>query len=446
MKIIISGAGEVGAHLAKMLSDENHNITIIDKNINRLQEIGSKYDLMTTLGSTTSFEVLKNAGISQTDLFISVTEIEEVNITAAILAKQLGAKKTISRIDNAEFISKKNRLRFKNLGVDLMIYPQRLAALEIADLLKQTGSNDIIDFANGTLSLVVIKLGEQATIINKTLIEAAEINKNFNFRAIAISRNHKTIIPTGNDKFLKGDTIYIITKPKYIQALLKQSGKTIKKIKNILIIGGSRIGKKTAKELENHFNIKLIEQNKNKAIELADELTNTLVINGDGRDLQLLMEEDINKIDAVITVTDNSETNILLSLLAKQMGVKNTIAEIENIDFIELAENIGIDTIINKKMLAASNIYGSTLSAEVNTVKCLTAINAEVLEFITKPESKITKKELCKIKFPKDAIIGGLVRDGKSHVVTGKTQIQDGDLVIVFALPSAVHIAEKFFK
>lgn len=446
MKIIISGAGEVGTHLAKMLSDENHNIIIIDKNINRLQEIGAKYDIMTNVGSTTSIEVLKSVGIAQTDLFISVTEIEEINITASILAKQLGAKKTISRVDNPEYILKENVNRFKNLGVDLMIYPQRLAAIEIADILKQTGSNDIIKFGNGTLSLVVIKLGEQASIINKTLIEAAELNKDFNFRAIAISRNHKTIIPRGEDKFLSGDTIYIITKPKYIQDLLKRSGKTIEKVKNILIIGGSRIGKRTAKELENNFNIKLIEQNKDKAIELANELTNTLVINGDGRDLQLLLDEDIDKIDAVITVTDSSETNILLSLLAKQLGVKKTIAEIENIDFIELAENIGIDTIINKKMLAASNIYGSTLSAEVNTVKCLTAINAEVLEFITKPKSKITKKELCKIKFPKDAIIGGLVRDGKSQVVTGKTQIQDGDLVIVFALPSAVHIAEKFFK
>ncbi len=446
MKIIISGAGEVGTHLAKMLSIENHNIIIIDKNEEKIAKIINDIDILTVVGSSTSFETLINTKINDCDLFISVTETIETNITSCILAKKLGAKKTIARIDNAEYLQKDNKELFKSLGIDILIYPQRVAALEIVELISKAGSSEIIEFADGKLSLVVLKIDEKAEVIGKSLQEAALINKEYNFRVVAISRNHKTIIPKGNDIFKVNDIIYVITKSEYVNNLLKKSGKNQEKIKNILIIGGSRIGKRTAFELENKYNIKLIEENTEKAEKIANELDKTLVINGDGRDIQLLVDESINDTDVFIAVTNNSETNIFLSLLAKQYGVKNVISEVENIEFIELAENLGIDTIINKRLLAASNIYAHTLTAEVNKVKCLTGIDADVLEFTVHKKSKITKNKIKKLKFPKNAIIGGIVRENETYVVTGDTQIQANDKVIIFSMPEALHAVEIFFE
>ncbi len=446
MRIIIAGAGEVGTHLATMLSIEKHNIIIIDKDEEKVTNIANKIDVLTIVGSTTSFDTLKNAKISDCDLFISVTETIETNITSCILAKKLGAKKTIARIDNAEYLQIDNKEMFKTLGVDILIYPQRVAALEIVKLISKIGSSEIIEFADGKLSLVVLKIDEKANIIGKSLINATLINKDYNFRIVAISRNHKTLIPKGNDVFQVNDIIYVITKSEYVDNLLIKSGKDHQKIKNILIVGGSRIGKRTARELENKYNIKLIEENREKAEQIADELDKTLVINGDGRDVQLLVDESINDIDVFISVTNNSETNIFLALLAKQYGVKSVISEVENIEFIELAENLGIDTIINKRLLAASNIYAHTLTAEVDKVKCLTGIDAEVLEFIVHENSKITKHKIKDLKFPKNAIIGGLVRNNETYVVTGDTQIQANDRIIIFSVPEAIHLVEKFLE
>lgn len=446
MKIIIAGAGEVGTHLATMLSIEKHDITVIDNDEEKIVLINNKIDILTIVGSTTSFETLLNAKINECDLFISVTETIETNITSCILAKKLNAKKTIARIDNAEYLEKKNKEIFTSLGVDLLIYPQRVAALEIVDLISRIGSNEIIEFADGKLALVVIKLNSISNIIEKSLIEASKMNENFNFRVVAIARKNKTIIPKGNDIFKENDLIYVITKPKYINDLLLESGKEHQKIKNILIVGGSRIGKHTAKQLENKYHIKLIEINREKAEKIASELDKTLVINGDGRDFQLLIDEAINDIDVIISVTNNSETNILLSLLAKQYGIKNVISEVENIEFIDLAENVGIDTIINKKLLAASNIYAHTLTADVDKVKCLVGIDADVLEFIVHEKSKITKRKIKDLNFPENAIIGGLVRGNETHVVTGDTQIQANDRVIIFSIPQSIHLVEKMLK
>jgi len=445
MKIIVAGAGEVGTHLAKMLSSEFHDIMVIDPDEESLKSIDSNLDLLTIQGSATSFEVLKEAKVKKADLFIAVTHSEETNITAAIIAKKLGAKKTVARVDNNEYIEPENISHFTSLGIDYLIYPERIAAREVVNMLDQGEIFESVDFSGGKLSLYVLKLDEKALILNQSLISIAKDRK-ADFRAVAITRNGKTIIPRGNDQFQLNDLAYVVTNKAGIKDVMKYSGKKKIEIKNIMILGGSRIGKRVAKSLENRFNIKLIEIDKMKSAQLADYLSNSLVINVDGRNIDLLNEEGLTKMDTFIAVTGNSETNILSCLLAKKMGVKKTIAEIENIDYIDLGESMGIDTIINKKLVTASRIFKFTMSSEVETMKCLTGSDADVLEFVAKEDSKITKGSLRNIEFPKDAIVGGIIRGNKSFIAMGDTKIIADDRVVVFALPSAVKKLDNFFN
>jgi len=447
MKIIIAGAGEVGLHLIKMFSTgDEHNIVLIDINGQRSHFIDEHYDILTVQGSATSISVLQEIGMSDVDLFIAVTEKEETNITACILAKKLGVKKTIARVDNEEYLHYQNKKILKDIGIDQLTYPQQLAALEIVNLIRETGVTESFEFARGKLSFFAIKLDESAKILGKTLEEVSNSNKYLDYRAVAIERNEKTIIPTGKDIFQLHDLVYVISNKYGIDKIMESSGKKQINIKNIMILGGSRIGTRTAKELQNHFNVKLIDIDEHKSLEIADKLSQTLVLHGDGRDTELLEEEGIKKIDAFIAVTDNSDTNIIACLLAKKLGVKRTIAEIENIDYIQIAENIGIDTIISKKYLAASSIFAETLSAEVSSMKYLKGIDAEILEFVVHENSLITKKPLMHIKFPKNAIIGGITRNDESFIAKGQSVIQPGDKVVVFALAEAVHALEKLFK
>ncbi|GAB4289600.1 MAG: Trk system potassium transporter TrkA [Marinilabiliales bacterium] len=446
MKIIIAGAGQVGSYLAEMFSQEYHDIIVIDKNENNIKSINEKYDILTINGSCTSFEVLNSSGINKSSLFIAVTESEETNLVAAMMAKKLGAEKTFARIDNPEYLSEQNREYFTNLGVDSIICPEKLAANEIINLIRQAGSSEIFEFSGGKLLLFVVKLESSAPIINKSLYEAAQIIKKNSFRAVAITRNEKTIIPRGNDVFQINDLVHVITTKDDIDALLKFSGKQNYKIDNIMILGGKRIGFKTARELEKHIKIKLIESDKERCDYLAEKLKKTLIINGDYSDVSLMLQENLSNMDAFIAVTNDTETNILSTLFAKKHGVKKTISEIENIDYIDLAENIGIDTIINKKLLVASYIFRHTMGSRVNSVKCLTGANAEVFEMIAKKDSLITSDQLNNLNFPKDAIIGGIIRDNQAIIATGETKVEPKDKVIVFSLPTAIHKVDEFFK
>lgn len=447
MKIILAGAGAVGAHLAKMLSNENHDITVIDTDSDRLKLIGSTMDVLTLEGSATSIGLLKEAKIKKADLFIAVTQAESTNTSAAILGKQLGARKTIARIDNQEYLYTENREMFISLGIDYLIYPEKIAAREIVGLLSQTSTTDAVDFSGGKLHLYAFKLEENAPIINKTLIEVIDRENGLAYRSVAITRNGHTIIPRGHDRFQVNDLVYVISNKGGVKNLLRYTGKENYDVRNIMILGGSRIGIRAARDLGDQHYVKLIEINREKSYMISNSLDNTLVINGDGSNLELLTQEGISKMDAFVAVTGNSETNILSCLLAKRMGVKKTIAEVENIDYIPLAENIGIDTIINKKLITASRIFRFTMSTDVTSIKCLTGTDAEVLEFFVKSDAPITKGPLRDIEFPPDAIIGGVItKEGRGIIAEGSTEIREGDHVVVFALPSAVSVVGKFFN
>ncbi|MEX2427184.1 MAG: Trk system potassium transporter TrkA [Bacteroidales bacterium] len=446
MRIILAGAGEVGTHLIKMLSNEDHDIIVIDNDPERLNVIGTSMDVMTLEGNANSISILKESKVSKADLFIAITSSEDVNVTAAILSKKLGAKKTIARIDNEEFLMQANKELFSTLGIDYMIYPEKIAAREIVGLLAQTGSTEVVEFTGGKLQMYVIRLEEGAPIIGQKLRELTPDRENLEFRAVAMTRQGKTIIPGGDDAFEAGDLVYVISSQAGMKELYKYSGKQHFDIRNIMILGGSRIGIKTARQLGNQHYVKMIETDRQKSYRLSSMLSNTLVINGDGTNMELLKGEGLEKMDAFIAVTGNSDTNILSCLLAKQLGVKRTIAEVENIDYIHLAENIGVDTIINKKLITASRIFRFTMSDEVSSIKCLTGTEAEVMEYVVKPQSAITKGPLKNVGFPSEAIIGGVIRGKNSFIAHGDTAIKPYDRVVVFALPSEIYTVGKFFN
>lgn len=433
-------------HMTKMLSDGNHEIVVIDRKEEMLQEVSTHYDVMTVHGSATSFADLKEAGVKRTDLFVALTHTVEINITACMLAKQLGAKKTIARIDHQEYLLPLNKSHFFNMGIDSLIYPQKLAAREVVNLLNETGTSEVFNFYGGKLSLFVIKLENDAPIIGKSLSEVSINRKDLVFRAVAISRNNETMIPAPDEVFQENDLVYVITNQKGVTQMMEYAGTKRLACNNIMILGGSRMGIRAAYALEKNSNIKLIEMDKEKSEELADYLTNSLVINADGRDVETLKEEGLPMMDVFIAATGNDELNILSCIQAKNMGVKKTIASVENIDYLHLAEGMGIDAIINKKLIAASYILRFTMTAEVPSFLCLTGSDAEVLEFIVKPNSKITKAPLRDIGFPSDAVIGGVIRDRSSFIATGDTEIIPQDRVVVFALPSALQRVDKFFN
>ncbi len=446
MKIIIAGAGDVGCHLARMLSGDNHEITVIESDRKLLEDVSAVADLLTVEGDCTSFATLRKAIVRKADLFIAVNHEEERNIISAILAKQMGAKKSIARIDHNEYLEPNNKEVFINLGIDYLFYPEKIAARQVIKLLGHTATTEYVDFSNGKLSLVVFRLDPASELVGHTLLSFTEKQQPLSYRTVAITRDGRTIIPHGNDTYMEGDMVYIITKEDSVKEVMAFSGQSNIDINNLMILGGSQIGQRIALELQDKVNIKLVEYIADKAYKLAETLDSTLIINEDGRNIEAMMEEGLSNMDAFVAVTGRSETNILAAMLAKRMGVKKVIAEVENLNYIKLAESIGIDTIINKKLITASNIFRFTLSTDVQAIKCLTGSEAEVLEFIVKPNSPATKAKVKDMDFPTEAIIGGIVRGDKIFIAVGNTEIQAYDRVVVFAMPNTIAKIGKYFN
>jgi len=444
MKIIIAGAGEVGTHLAKLLARENFDIMLLDEDPAKLKDLEASYDLMTYAGSPTSINVLKEAGIVDTDLFVAVTPLESVNMTACMLATNLGAKRTLARIDNYEYLLPKNKKFFEKLGVNYLIYPEVLAAQEIVESLRTNWLRQNLSFCDDALILLGIKVRANALILNKKF--SSGVFDKEPYRVVAIKRANKTIIPIGSDQIEANDIVYFMTVPNQLKYVQKQAGKDDFQIKDVMILGGTKIAQKTLKSLPANFNTKVIESDKNKSYSLAEKFNNSLIINCDGKNIDILKEEGIEDMDAFVAVTANSEANILACLAAKKLGVKKTIAEVENIDYIMLAESMDIGTVINKKMIAASYIYQLTLDADVLNVRTLTSADAEVVEFVAKAGSKITRSKVKDLRLPDKVNIGGIVRNGDGSIVNGNTVIQANDHVIVFCVSSAIRKIETFFN
>ncbi len=445
MKIIIAGAGDMGTHLAKMLSGNGHELTVVDVDSKALAEIDSLVDVVTVEGDTTQFSVLRKSGVRKCDLFIAVRSVENDNILSAVVAKQMGAKKAIARVDSSEYLEPNSKEVFIDMGIDYIFYPEHIAAREVINLLGHTSTTEYVEFSGGKLSLVAFRLELTSPLLGTKVI-AENLDEDIDYRTVAIVRGSQTIIPKLDDHYEEGDMVYVIVRNNATQRVLEQSGRNEVTIRNMMILGGSRIGVRIASELQNDVNVKLVDYNADKAFRLAEFLDKTLIINEDGRDTEAMIEEDIAGMDAFVAVTGRSETNILAAMLAKRMGVKKVIAEVENINYISLAESIGVDTIINKKFITASNIFRFTMATDVQTVKCLTGSQSEVMEFIVKPNSPATKGAIKDIDFPEDAIIGGVVRGDRVFIAVDDTHINAYDRVVVFSQPDSVMRVAEYFN
>lgn len=445
MRIIIAGAGNVGTHLAKLLSGENQDITLLDEDEEKLNKLDSNFDLLTVVASPVSISDLKDAGADKADLFVAVTPEESRNLISCQFAHHLGAKKTVARIDNYEYLLPKNKELFVQSGVDSLIYPELLAAKDIVDGMKLSWIRQWWEFAGGALIMMGIKIRDNAEILDVPL---SSLGTDLPYHIVAILREGETIIPGGNDTVKAGDLVYFMSMKRHIPYIRKIAGKQeLPDVRDVIIMGGSRIAVRASQMAPEYMNLKIIESDLNRCNRLTELVDDkVMIINGDGRDLSLLASEGISHTEAFVALTDSSETNILACLAAKRLGVTKTIAEVENIDYINMAEKLDIGTVINKKKIAASHIYQMMLDADVSNVKCLTFANADVAEFNVKAGSKITRSQIKDIKFPRGVTIGGLIRDKEAILVSGNTKIIENDHVVVFCLEGMIKSIEKYFN
>jgi len=444
MRIIIAGAGEVGTHLAKLLSRENMEISLMDENPERLGDLATDYDMITRIGNPTSIHDLRDIGVKGADLFISVTPHETENMTACLIAKQLGAKKTLARIDNYEYLLPENRAFFESMGLHHLIYPEVLASNEILESLKNPWMRYHLTLCNGALELCVVKVREEAPIVGRTF--ESGFFKHGKYRVVAIKRGNETIIPKGDDAVKVGDMVYAICLNEDIEFFKEQTGKTSHEIKNVIFYGGTRMAQKAVQNLPDNINIKILEADRERCEYLSQKLSNVLIINTDGSNMENLKEEGIEDADAFIGVTDSSEANIFACLAAKRFGVHKTIADVENLDYIPMAEGLDVGTVLNKKTITASYIYQMLLNATVLNVHNLASADAEIVEFMATEGSKATHDKVKTINLPEGATIGAIVRAGEGILVNGDTRILPNDQVVVLCKNDVIRQLEKYFK
>ena len=447
MKIVIGGAGAVGKHLAKLLSKEHQDCTLMDDDGSRLEGLDSDYDIMTMQGSPTSIKDLEAAGVKNADLFVGVTPDESRNMNACIIAHGIGAKKTVARIDNYEYLDPKLKPFFEKLGIDSLIYPEVLAAADIINALKLSWVRQRWDVHGEALVMLGIKLRETCEILNQPI--KLLCGPDDPYHIVALKRGGETIIPGGNDELHNGDLAYFMTTKEYIPYIRKLVGKEYyADVKNCIIMGGGKATVRVALTVPDYMNVKIIEQDEKRCEKLNSLLSDTdcMVIHGDGRDLGLLVEEGIRNTQAFVALTDSAEANILACLTAKRLGVRKTIALVENLDYVSMAEGLDIGTIINKKTIAASHIYQMMLDADVSNMRSLMLVDSDVAEFTAAEDSPVTKKAVKDLGLPFGVAIGGLVRDGHGMLVNGNSRIQAGDSVMVFSHEHDMKKVEKFFK
>ena len=452
MRIVIEGAGQVGSHLAKMLSREANEITVIDSDAKRLSSLTAIADVVGIQGSSSSIKMMKEAGVPGCDLFIAVNPFvsQEVNIVSALIAKKIGARKVTARLEDEEFLTPENKLTFKEMGIDLMFFPEKIAAEEIIDQLKHSASTDSMDFAHGKLQMAVFKVEESSPMIDMKLGEfvAQTSDEGLQFRIIAIARGDETIIPKVDTNFRYHDLVFTIAKREGMPLLMKYFGKNNVEVDRIMILGGSEIAEQLAKNISKQVSeIKIIEKDKTRCMELIEMLPdNVSVVHGDGRNSDFLADEDIKSYDAFVAVCGSDETNVLACVIAKKFGVERVFAQVENVEYLRLAEELGVDTVINKKLLTAARMLKFTLSGKARTVKYMSGTKAEVLEYTVAPGSAITRHPLKDMGFPRNAIVGGVIRGSEAFIAVGDTVIEAYDRVAVFALPEAVKEVDRFFK
>ena len=453
MNIVIDGAGEVGSHLAKMLAREGADITVIDNDAKRLEALTAYTDVEPVEGDPSSVSALAEANVENADLFIATYPYvnQEVNMVAAMLAKRMGARKVVARIKDVELLSRNVQPMIEDMGIDLAFCPEKVGADEIVSQLRRGVESDTMDFANGMLQIEAFRIGEDSPILDMTLLDFTTMfssDNNVAFRVIAVSRGSDTIIPQFDTRFRFGDVVYIIIRKDELKALTAFMGVDDIEVNKVMIMGGGMVGFLAAQALAREIDdVKLIELSLERCEALSAKLPDEVsVVNGDGRNSDFLYEEGISAYDSFVAVTGNDEVNILACVAARKFGVRRTVAEVENIEYVRLAEEMGVDCVINKKFVTANRIFRLTLSESARYARYMNGIDAEVIEYTASQNSEITTAPLRDIAFPKDALVGGVVRADDAFIAVGDTQVQAGDRVVVFTKPHTVKLLEKLFK
>lgn len=446
MKIIIAGAGEVGFHLAKLLAFENQDLILIDENEEVLEHANSLLDVLTIKGDAASIKTLQEAEVHRARMFLAVTTSEKANLLAAMLAKKLGASQTIARIENEEYLNPDQREQFKELGIDHILSPPYLASLEIKRLIKSCSFTDVFEFEQGRVKAVGLTISSHSPLNGKRLNELDRSLDSSSVRSIAILRGSRTFIPSVDEMLYTGDHLYLVVKEAMLDEVTQYIGTISRDISKIMILGGSLIAEHVASHLEEDYHVTLIESEKRRCKELVERLDETLVVKGEPNNIDLLREEGLTQMDAFIALTPNTETNIITSLLAKECGIYKTIALVDNAVYTHISQNIGVDTIVNKKIIAANNIFRFVRKGRVEAITSLQGVDAELIEFLVHKDNQLTSKPLRKLKFPKEAKIACVVRDQEIFMPDEHFQLSKGDKVIVLCLFSGISKLERLFK
>ena len=446
MKIILAGAGEVGFHLAKLLESESQDITLIDTNAEVLENAAIHLDVMIIRGDCASISILLEADVNKAKLFIAVTTSEKTNLLSAMLAKQLGAKRTFARVNSSEYVKPIQLERFRKLGIDNLFSPVLLATKEIDRLLRRSSFTDLYNFEGGKISLLGVTIENNSPIVGKSFHEIDDQTPDYLFRVIALMRDGNTTLPNKKILYQSGDHLYLVAKESAIDLVINYLGMSDYKIKKVMISGGSLLAKSVAQLLEEDFSITLIDQSKERCKELIGDLQHTLVIKGNPSNINLLQEEGLSNMDAFLSLTPNSEINMVTSLIAKEAGVHKTIALVDNAVYTHISQNIGIDTIINKKIIAANDIFRFVRKGKIKAITSLHGVNAEIIEFEVYKSNQLTKKQLKELPIPQNALVAAVIRGNESFIPTGSFKMEVNDKVIVFALPDSIGKLERLFR
>ena len=446
MKIILAGAGEVGFHLAKLLESESQDITLIDTNAEVLENAAIHLDVMIIRGDCASISILLEADVNKAKLFIAVTTSEKTNLLSAMLAKQLGAKRTFARVNSSEYVKPIQLERFRKLGIDNLFSPVLLATKEIDRLLRRSSFTDLYNFEGGKISLLGVTIENNSPIVGKSFHEIDDQTPDYLFRVIALMRDGNTTLPNKKILYQSGDHLYLVAKQSAIDLVVNYLGMSDYKIKKVMISGGSLLAKSVAQLLEEDFSITLIDQSKERCKELISDLQHTLVIKGNPSNINLLQEEGLSNMDAFLSLTPNSEINMVTSLIAKEAGVHKTIALVDNAVYTHISQNIGIDTIINKKIIAANDIFRFVRKGKIKAITSLHGVNAEIIEFEVYKSNQLTKKQLKELPIPQNALVAAVIRGNESFIPTGSFKMEVNDKVIVFALPDSIGKLERLFR
>ncbi|MGQ9637280.1 MAG: Trk system potassium transporter TrkA [Thermodesulfobacteriota bacterium] len=446
MKIIIIGAGEVGFYLAKRLSSEKHDLVLIDIDPDKCARVQETLDVAVIQGNASSQSVLKEAGLESSDLLIAASGVDEVNILACMIASKMGVKRRVARVRNPDYYHPSFVLKPGEIGVDLFIHPEEEVTEEIIRLLMRASASEVIEFEEGKILLVGLKLDPNCPNLNKPLKEIGTEEERKNFRVVAMLKGEKTIIPTGEDFFSKNDQVFVVTKRENLPQVLYLTGKTDEKLERIMILGGGRIGRGLAEKLERKIEVTLIESNREKSIQIASQLKKTSVFQADGTEIDTLAREGLLNMDAFIAVTSDDEINILSCLLAKHLGIHKTIALVNKQTYLPLLPVIGIDSTVNTRLATASAILRVIRRGTILSAASLHGIDAEALEFEITESNKLVDKPLKDLSLPKGALIAAIVRGNEVIIPYGRSSMKPGDRAILVVLHHAIQSIEKKFS